>query len=489
MPDAMTDSAARPPFRAAPARLAALAALAAMALLGVAAARAESVVDAWNRVERNCASIDAFLATYKSRQTNPFLDQARQIRADLNCAPRPGPSPTTRPTSRPTPQPTSRPTARPTSRPSARPSSQPTSQPTGRPSPPPQFLPPPTNQTLAVQAFDRREYRRALDVFALACNTDRDGYSCQQTAVMLSKAKDYALGEPNFPMARTYFERACDLQPTAAYCNNARLVNSWAHYGPIDPARAYAYFQRSGLKVGDLDCKGNSATTCEVLGRGFIGAGRDAVTSSILFNMACDGGDARGCFQAGDYATRGLAQNRPADVQDYLRAEAYYRRACDARLVEACDRGIAMRASRTYGILDPGLARQFFTQSGRNSSAVDCRLPTNEVCYNLGLAFSMAQYGAPQPYLADAFFARACDVDHPVACRMVGIKLQEVRNHRGAAEKFVKGCKGDDGPSCLSAGKLYAWSAFPLYNLAEAQKLMRRACTLGISEGCSFRAW
>jgi TPR repeat protein len=448
--------------RAGRAGLAILAAIALAVFLGPGMARAGSVADDWNRVGRSCAGLDKFLKDHPEPRSNPFHGEAQRIRAELKCGKKvdPVPDPT------PTPSATATGGRRP---PGPGPTATPTSRPTGRPSqPPPQIILRPTNQAIAIQAFDRREYRRALDTFAAACKTDRDGYSCQQTGVMLSKAKDYALGEPNYPLARTYFESACDVQPNASYCNNARLVNSWGHYGTVEPGRAYAYFQRSSMAVGALDCKGSMATTCEVLGRGFIGAGRDVVTSSILFNMACDGGDARGCYQAGTYAVLGLG--RTATVQDHLRAEAYFRRACDGKVVEACDRGIAMRASATFGILDPGRARQFFASLGRSTIAVDCRTPTNEVCYNLGLAFTMAQYGTPQPYVADAFFDRACDVDHPVACRMVGIRLQTARNHVRAAEKFVRGCKGNDG-----------------HSRSEAQGLMQRACTLGISEGCGFR--
>ena len=304
---------------------------------------------------------------------------------------------------------------------------------------------------------------------------------------MLSKAKDYALGEPNFPASRTYFERACDVQPNPAYCDNARLVNSFAHYGTIDPARAYAYFQRSGKAIGGLNCEGSYATTCEVLGRGFMAAGRDITASMSLFILACTGGDPRGCHQAGQHTTQN--PGRTATVQDYLRADGYFRKACAAKLVESCDRGITLRASTTYGILEPALARDYFIRSGRNSSAIDCRTPANDVCYNLGLAFSMAKYGTPQTVTAYIFLSRACDVDHPVACRLVGIRLQEARDYRQAAEKFVKGCNGNDGWSCEGAGKLYAWSAFNRYNRTEAQRLMTRACTLGVSTACNFRVW
>ncbi len=142
---------------------------------------------------------------------------------------------------------------------------------------------------------------------------------------------------------------------------------------------------------------------------------------------------------------------------------------------------------RWGGIRSAGKARQLFATSGRNSSAVDCRTPTNEVCYNLGLAFSMAQYGTPQPLQADAFFDRTCDADHPVACRMVGIRLQTARNFAQATAKFDRGCTGRDGQSCLSAGRIYAWSGYAGYNPARAQERMRSACTLGIAEGCSYR--
>lgn len=478
---------------------------AAMLLLLPVQAGAQNVVDDWSRIERTCKSVNRFLQKYPDADANPFAKDARDLRSELQCRetvakPRkdtrkdvrltdnrptgseqgaktkdkPGNSPKPR-EERKGPRDSQKADA--AGRTRAKPKREPTVQ----------YLPVATNAQLAREAFARKDYRAALDRFSDSCNKDANALSCGQAAWLLVDAEKYALGNANYPVARTYFERNCDLLREEASCDNARVVNSWQEYGggKVDPGRAYAYFLRSGKAIGKLDCAGEYATTCEVLGRGFLQAGRDYATTTSIFAMACNGGDARGCLQAGIYTSQGLG--RAPGIQDHLRSEALLRMGCDKKLAEACDKAMVLRATTLYGIVEPALARRYFSTSSKNVGTVDCRTPANDVCYNLGLAYSLPQYGQVVQYTADILFGRACEADHAVSCRLVGIKLLNARNHAAAAEKFVKGCNGNDGESCFSASKLYAWSAFSGNNRYLALQYARRACTLKIVAACTMR--
>lgn len=476
-----------------------------MLLLLPAQASAQNVVDDWNRTTRTCKSVDAFLEKYSDPGTNPFTMEARDLRSELKCQAK-----VTRPQkdtqkdekladnngagSKPGSKSKDKPGStvktsgeRKRQRDSQRADAGGKTGTKPKQEPPAPLLPVTTNAQLARDAMARKDYRAALDRYTDSCNKDSDGISCEKAAWMLVEAPKYALGSANYPLARMYYERTCDLLREQASCDNARLVNSWAEYGggKVDVGRAYAYFVRSGMAIGTLDCTKTYAKTCEVLGRGFLQAGRDFATTTSVFAMACDGGDARGCLQAGIYTSQGLG--RAPGIQDHLRSEGFLRKGCEAKLAEACDKAMVLRASALYGIVEPSLARRYFSTSSRNASSVDCRTPANDVCYNLGLAYSRPQYGQVVQYTADTFFSRACDADHAVSCRLVGIKLLNARNHAAAADKFVKGCNGNDGESCLSASKLYAWSAFPGYDRYRAQTLARRACELKIAAACTMR--
>lgn len=478
---------------------------AAMLLLLPVQASAQNVVDDWSRIKPTCKSVNRFLEKYPDDDANPFAKGARDLRTELKCKetvvkpPRdtrkdeklaenkateskPGARTKDRPHNPPKPREERK---RPRDSQKADAGDRTGTKP--KQAPAVQYLPVATNAQLAREAFARKDYRTALDRFADSCNKEADARSCEQAAWLLVDAKKYALGNANYPVARTYFERTCDLLREEASCDNARVVNSWQEYGggKVDPGRAYAYFLRSGKAIGKLDCAGQYATTCEVLGRGFLQAGRDYATTTSVFTLACNGGDARGCLQAGIYTSQGLG--RAPGIQDHLRSEDLLRRGCEAKLAEACDKAMVLRASAIYGIVEPALARRYFSTSSKNANTVDCRTPANDVCYNLGLAYSRPQYGLVVQYTADTLFGRACDADHAVSCRLVGIKLLNARSHAAAAEKFVKGCTGNDGESCLSASKLYAWSAFPGYDRYRAQTLARRACDLKIAAACPMR--
>jgi TPR repeat protein len=95
-----------------------------------------------------------------------------------------------------------------------------------------------------------------------------------------------------------------------------------------DPARARTLFEQA--------CDGGDAKACFEVGHMFRmggGGASDDMQARVFYEKACTGGDARGCFNLGFLFSAGIG-----GPQDSARAQALYEQACRAGEPSACSR-------------------------------------------------------------------------------------------------------------------------------------------------------
>jgi TPR repeat protein len=97
----------------------------------------------------------------------------------------------------------------------------------------------------------------------------------------------------------------------------------------------------------DEACKGGNAKGCFELGVMFgtgTGGPTDEAQARVFYEQACTGGDARGCLNLGFLFSAGIG-----GPQDRARAEALYEQACKAGESSACSRLKRMQRARSRG--------------------------------------------------------------------------------------------------------------------------------------------
>ncbi len=194
----------------------------------------------------------------------------------------------------------------------------------------------------------------ALDASRAACLAD-DPSACRRAGVALTEAHDPAAARPfltrgcdggdaqccsllayacshgeggdkDEARARALYQRACDGGDPSG-CANLGVLFENGIGGPPDAARATAAFRR-GCESHDWDaCYGLALHLADGSG----GEARDEKTAARLFEAACDGGAARGCYAAG------LLHLASATLpRDATRGAALEERGCSAGIAKAC---------------------------------------------------------------------------------------------------------------------------------------------------------
>lgn len=237
-------------------------------------------------------------------------------------------------------------------------------------------------------------------------------------------------------------------------------------------------------------CARGYAGSCNALGL-LYGHGRGVEVAperaARFYTLACHGGDPQGCANlawALDHG-RGIEGNT-------RRARQLYREACDERVPMACaavaehllEEGEPERANALlrrscdadYGVACVHLGLRL-DATGRDAASLEayeraCSLDVGAGCFNAALAYS-------EPKLRSQHFERACALDHLEGCHNLALALGEQESMR-ARVLYSQACEGGLGLSCFNLAVSYQ----EMGDASRASYFFRRACALGVEDGC-----
>jgi TPR repeat protein/membrane associated rhomboid family serine protease len=298
----------------------------------------------------------------------------------------------------------------------------------------------------------------------------------------------------------TILDTGCGLGAGGACLAAAREVRLIS--GGRDSPAARDYMERG--------CRAGSGASCTALGLTLVGPAGGAAAARPLA-MACELGDAEGCRLWGMLLDAG--QGVPRDVP---RAMVAYERGCDGRDAFAClrlanavhqGRGIARDPKRAAALAlescDLGEPRGCTLRGMQLVAGNDmsggirqferaCSAGESIACTELGELFETGR-GVPRDVAraANSYYAPACARGMAVACTRAGRlfeRQQELLDPARAVGMYEAGCRLGQGPSCFSAGAMYAEGRGRPRDAAKALAFYEQACARGLKQVCALVA-
>ncbi len=237
---------------------------------------------------------------------------------------------------------------------------------------------------------------------------------------------------------------------------------------------------------------------------------KDLGKAARYYELACNGGDARGCGDLGLlYATaRGVKRNLPLAVQLYAKGcNGGFAHAC-TRLGLAYQKGMGASKSGQKAVIafekgckrDPSQCtylgfmyeRGVGTEKNAKKAAqlyeAACEAKSALGCRNIGLFYNLGT-GVFRNYIkAVAFYREACKLKK-VYCTYLGYMYDHGQgveeDDQRAADLYAKSCGAGDARGCASLGTLYENGNGVPQDLGKAAKSYERSCGLAESH-CTY---
>lgn len=191
------------------------------------------------------------------------------------------------------------------------------------------------------------------------------------------------------------------------------------------------------IKQLAAECEQNKYASCTALGH-WYSRHQDAASQSRaaeLYERACNGGDAEGCY------SRGLAYEYNA--KDEARAAEFYRRACDMGSPDGC-RSLAGLYDDGHGVEKDEARATALYQKACDTRAGDCSI--------LGWRYLRGKGVEKDESRGAALFQRACDSGDGIGCenlaRLYAVGRGVPKDEARAAELYRKSCKAGRPEAC-----------------------------------------
>ena len=263
---------------------------------------------------------------------------------------------------------------------------------------------------------------------------------------------------------RTLFEQG-DIQGLQKLCDEkvglaCDLVG--VYFALQDDNSSAAHYYHKG-------CELDSIFSCGDLGVYYVLA-KNYTQAFKFLTKACDGGIMSACDSLGS-----LYENGQGVKQDGAKALELYIKACKNNLGSGCE-----SAAKIYyfGKADYTKARSYFAKA--------CELDTPVACLALGDLYASGQGGtAKNKTRALDLYEKACGLNLGAGCFEVAtILLNEMQQYADARKLYEKGCGLRNADSCHNLALLYGRGQGARQDLAKAKELLGKACDLGSQESC-----
>jgi TPR repeat protein len=119
-----------------------------------------------------------------------------------------------------------------------------------------------------------------------------------------------------------------------------------------------------------------------------------------------------------------------------------------------------------------------------------CTSGDGRACYDLAALNEQDKAASDGAVRATAFYAQACELNFPLACRKLGLKYLfgtgVAVDTQKAIDLFGKGCDKADIESCDNLADLYHEGKGVPMDDAKAAEIYNKACTAGDQVGCTW---
>jgi hypothetical protein len=230
------------------------------------------------------------------------------------------------------------------------------------------------------------------------------------------------------------------------------------------------------------------------------------------FEQACEEGSAESCYLAAKVYTDG-----PFEVRDGIKARARLERACEGRVVPACNdlaqllidkslgdpddlvRAISIFRSacdKGDGLACSNLGRMIFLGRGTKADPAEgarlyekaCGMKTAYACFNLARALDRGTGVKQDKARAVQFYERACDQNLAEGCMNLGVKLLKAEgvglDSTRALALTEKACSMGQATACLNAGVMYRKGQGAAPDEKKVIQFFTLACKGGEQKAC-----
>lgn len=289
-------------------------------------------------------------------------------------------------------------------------------------------------------------------------------------------------------------------RPLQAATLSLAVALGCAQAPPSSPLPKSLLIEKPQPSTPERTClESEDATICHDLGVEADEQGDD-VLALTLYTRGCELGSPYSCHNAAvrHFTGRGT-------IPDVNRAVELFDVACRARLGPSCfdlcvifdrGRGVKEDHAKAFSLCDIG-----------------CDEGVAGACYNVGVMYATGRGVASDLRSARTSYEKACEGGDGPACANLGLMLVELGDLQPAVELYGRGCSLGNGRGCALLA-LALWNGRGVdpdpvraravaedgcrlgegtacYNLAHwlesgphATELLRRACELGVKEGC-----
>ena len=194
-----------------------------------------------------------------------------------------------------------------------------------------------------------------------------------------------------------------------------------------------------------------------------------------FYEIACNGGDVRGCTNLGFLYHYGNGVS-----QDYARARALYQQGCDGGEAGGCA-NLGFLYEKGLGVSqDYARAAALYQQGCDGGDALGCT--------NLGYLYHYGN-GVSQDYdRARALYQQSCDSGHALGCTNLGVLygtgLGVSLDYARARALYEQGCDGGNATGCSSFGNYLYKGLGGSTDRIRGAELLRQGCADGNPWGC-----
>lgn len=257
----------------------------------------------------------------------------------------------------------------------------------------------------------------------------------------------------------------------------------------------------------ETQCQHNDSQACVDFSKTILAdKNGDSERAFLLMKKSCESQNTMGCFYYAQLLERGIGV-----TQDLQKAKEFYKFACDANYIEACNNlAILLKQSgentgevtrlQTKGCNSgDGIAcfnlgfkaerkRPSDWELAKLNYEKSCALNFAEGCYYLGFMYRYG-HGVKKDLTEGAgLYRKACEGQHMIACNSMGNIYQNgtglEKDEALATQYYEQACQQGFARACANLGTL-AEGKKNISSKKSAAKLYERACDAGDGKGCS----
>ncbi len=320
------------------------------------------------------------------------------------------------------------------------------------------------------------------------CDKKDDKIVAATSCLMLGSSWYNGEGGPqDFPKARGYFEKACDLDEFMGCFHLANMCIRGSG-GPKDPYRARALLEKTiaiEKNIEQMFLQNNQDVPSQVFTVGYVTLGImylmgdgglvDTAKAKGLFGEACNRQDERGCVYESLMWREGWG-----GPQDHVRAKELAE--------QACKRNDGIGCFLIGSFWQEGIGGEKNIAKAREAYSKGCELKNVSSCYELARLFRKGDGGPVNLPKARELFSKACSSNIPGAC----LSLAEMWYKGEGGEKEIarsqefldKAVLFSTGAICQNTAPLWGRGDSCTKSISSFPEDLLAACNSGFAFAC-----